>query len=338
MGRLPLLDALRTVAALGVAGFHLAERFGTDGPVSRGGVMARGYLFVDLFFILSGFVLALGFEGRMLRGLGAGAFLMLRWRRLWPMVALGAVAGAAAFLPWTPWTQVLGLLVMALAMVPVINPTMALYPLNGPQWSLLWEVLANGLHGALLWRLGARGLLVVLALSGAGLLWGIWLVGSCRFGPNAQLWWLAGPRVVWSYTLGIAMARVWRRGLAPVVDWRVALALPLVAVMALGLRGGAEAPGDALMVLIGWPVLFWLVACGQVAAGAGKALTRIGTLSFPLYALHLPVIVAVSFFSRSTGAGMLAAGLVLGAAMGAAGVMERRGRIKSRLCAGAAAL
>ncbi len=303
--RLPLLDALRTVAAIGVMLYHVADAFG---PTR---LFARTYLFVDLFFLLSGFVLTLAAEPGM-ASRPPLAFVRARLRRLWPLVALGTLAGALAFLPGGTPGQVGRLALMGLMMLPQLQQGFAIFPLNGPQWSLLWELAVNALHAAVLHRLSERQLLSVVAVAGLGLAAAIAVVGGCTMGPNAEYWWLAAPRVVWAYGLGIWLARVWRRrGPVPLADWRVALIAPLAALLVLPWVPLGQALGDAVAVFVILPALFWVAANAVPPAAAGPALQRIGAISFPLYALHEPVLVAASFVSERPEAKLMAAGLAL---------------------------
>lgn len=81
-----VLDALRGVAALGVLVFH----------TSYG--LPSGILAVDLFFMLSGFVIAFSYEDQLLHGLSVSEFALRRFVRLYPMILLGSIAGLLAFL------------------------------------------------------------------------------------------------------------------------------------------------------------------------------------------------------------------------------------------------
>ena len=334
--RLPLLDALRTVAAIGVMLYHVADAFGP----SR--LFARTYLFVDLFFLLSGFVLTLAAEPSM-AGRPALAFVRARLRRLWPLVALGTLAGALAFLPGGSAGQIGRLTLLGLMMLPQLQQGFAIFPLNGPQWSLLWELAVNALHAAVLHRLSERQLLGIVGLAGIALVIAIFVVGGCTMGPNAEYWWLAAPRVLWAYGLGIWFARKWRqRGPVPLADWRVALFAPLAALLVLPWLPLGQASGDAVAVLVVLPALFWVAANAVPPAAVGPILQRIGAISFPLYALHEPVLVAASFISERPEAKLIAAGLALLLAASAAryapflGPAPQPGRPRQVLPAGAA--
>ena len=89
-----LLDGLRGVAALLVVWYHLFEAFATS-PVDQR--FNHGYLAVDFFFLLSGFVIGYAYDERWGRGRRMRDFIKRRLIRLHPMVVLGALLGAAAF-------------------------------------------------------------------------------------------------------------------------------------------------------------------------------------------------------------------------------------------------
>src|ERR1043165_8588900 len=86
------LDGLRGVCALSVVLFHAADLF------HYGPLMPHGFLAVDMFFILSGFVIAFRYEDALNRGLHLRAFLEARGRRLLPVYWLGAAFNIAVFI------------------------------------------------------------------------------------------------------------------------------------------------------------------------------------------------------------------------------------------------
>ncbi len=88
-----ILDGLRGVAAVTVVCFHLFEAFATSHIDQR---INHGYLAVDFFFILSGFVVGYAYDDRWQR-MSAWEFLKRRFIRLHPLVVLGALIGAAVF-------------------------------------------------------------------------------------------------------------------------------------------------------------------------------------------------------------------------------------------------
>ena len=95
-----LLDGLRGVAALLVVWYHVFEGYSfAGGGLVR--VVNHGYLAVDFFFMLSGFVLAYAYNDRWGRGgFTLGGFFRRRLVRLHPMEVFGAVVGLVSF-----WVQ-----------------------------------------------------------------------------------------------------------------------------------------------------------------------------------------------------------------------------------------
>mgnify|MGYP002926313690 CR=1 FL=1 len=91
--RYEILDGLRGVAAMIVVAFHLLETY-SKGPAYQ--VLNHGYLAIDFFFVLSGFVIGYAYDDRW-RRMSVGEFLKRRLIRLQPMVVIGALIGAAMF-------------------------------------------------------------------------------------------------------------------------------------------------------------------------------------------------------------------------------------------------
>ena len=89
-----ILDGLRGVAALAIVLFHFMEWVYTD---PSGNFIAHGFLAVDFFFCLSGFVIGYAYDDRI-RQLGLASFFRLRLIRLHPLVILGSVIGLLGFL------------------------------------------------------------------------------------------------------------------------------------------------------------------------------------------------------------------------------------------------
>jgi peptidoglycan/LPS O-acetylase OafA/YrhL len=287
-GRLPLLDGLRGIAALGVAVYHIAGGFHTFRNFDR------MYLFVDFFFILSGFVLSLAVGPKFSAGLTPTRFLKARAARLWPLVALGAILGAISMVPGASVSHIALLMALALAMVPRLTSPLAIFPVNVPQWSIMWELAANYLHAALLHRLTNTSLLMLAGIAGAAFLAAIYYEGWAGFGGSGSDWYWALPRIAWSYVLGVWMARIWSSGARHVVvSWHIALLLPVCLLFVLPGMPLSKPSGDALFCLVLAPLLFWSIACAHPPAWASPALRGLGAMSFPLYAVHIPVIQAM---------------------------------------------
>jgi peptidoglycan/LPS O-acetylase OafA/YrhL len=200
------------------------------------------------------------------------------------------------------------LLFFALIDVPALWRIGSLFPLNGPQWSLMFELFANVMHVVLLRRLGERGLMVICAIMGLCFALAIAVYGHDGFGAERLFWWLGIARVGWSYTVGIAMARLYRSASwRPLLRWWQALVLPLLAVLALPWLPLSQASGDALFAIALVPVLFWLLATASPPGrNASRYLEWLGALSFPLYAVHLPVLSLFSAYGTAANSAVMA--------------------------------
>ncbi len=154
MERLHGLDGLRGVAALCVLVYHTA-------PFK----FHNAFLAVDFFFMLSGYVMARSYETAFATGLTPAGFLGIRLRRLFPTMFVASMIGLPFLYTLLPPGTFWPVAIANLLLIPYPQQNRA-YPLNGPAWSILFELLGNALHSLLLWRLTTRqltGLLVPMA-------------------------------------------------------------------------------------------------------------------------------------------------------------------------------
>ena len=289
------LDGLRGVAAVFVAMRHTAffHNLGIHG----------GFLAVDLFFVLSGFVIAHAYERRLERGLSAGRFLALRYLRLWPVYALGAVLGLiAAFDQALPGRdnlttdQVIHTAPFALLMLPGPHIKPMLYPVNSVAWSLALELLVNLVY-ALLWRRlrDVRVLAGVLAISAVGLVGAALWFGKLDIGFGWTDAWGGLPRVAFSFTAGLGIyrlfkARPWR---SPLPAWAPLLILPPLFYVRVD-----EVVWPLVCVLLLFPAIVITAAASEPRALAAKVFAWLGAVSYPLYALHKPAGELVTLWVR----------------------------------------
>lgn len=287
-GRLPGLDALRGIAALAVLGYHASGHFGGGPPT----IFTKGYLAVDFFLMLSGYVMGRTYELRMAAGLGAGRFLWARYRRLWPVMAAGTAIGTpllASELGVAGFGQGGLLSAIALAnllLLPVFVGKL-IFPVNAAAWSILFELGANLLHAALLWRLRARTLAIVVGAAFAAMIWASTEYGSFDVGARPSNVLGGIPRAVLSYTAGLVLWRWWRDQppfvLPPVVT---VLAMPAFLLL-VDVAATASIVLDFAFVLVLSPLL---VAGGLTWRTDHRAARWSGLLSFPLYAVHMPLL------------------------------------------------
>ena len=134
----PILDGLRGVAAVLVVVFHILE---AHHPVYAQHLIHHGYLAVDFFFLLSGFVIGYAYDDRW-GSMSTWDFLKIRLVRLHPLVVMGTVVGAIGFVldPYTngmahtSWLKLLGVMLISFSLLPApdIRAWDGTHPLDGP--------------------------------------------------------------------------------------------------------------------------------------------------------------------------------------------------------------
>lgn len=297
-GHVVALDGLRGVAAIAVMLEH--SRLG-----ERVALFSHGWLAVDFFLCLSGYVIGLAYDKRFAAGMTFGDFALARARRLYPMVWLGGLVGILLY-PLVPQIghctarhpeRLLLGGISQLTLVPMfVGPCLFVY--NAVFWSLLIELIANALHFAVFWRLGPRvrtgivaGLAAILSLAG-------WHDGWIQFGPWLNSFGLGVARCVLSYLIGYGLYRSRDRwaGRVPRMPFAVvaavlmlALSLPPIGLHQPGAGAfrGAVAIEEMAFVVLLFPAL---LALGAASHGSGRSAEALGALSYPLYAIHLPLV------------------------------------------------
>lgn len=283
--RLALLDGLRGLAALLVLFYHVNSIHG-----EKGFVFGQGILAVDFFFLLSGFVIARAFEGKFARGLGVMDFMKLRAIRLWPALAVGIVLGAVAHSILTPSLLVLPLIALSMLMIPVFIPNGGYFLLVAVQWSLLLELFANLMHVLLLRRLPARGLMLVVVVSGLAFLHGIATFGTTGVGGDTPSFAYGFARVLFGYGLGILMARRHGDRAPRRTGWGAILASLVVIICGVSMIPEAwRLVGQIVAVFAAFPVVLRLAVDTGVPRRAEPALLWLGAISYPIYAIHYPI-------------------------------------------------
>jgi peptidoglycan/LPS O-acetylase OafA/YrhL len=302
--RLLGLDMLRGVAALCVVALHL-QWINADHPR----VFAKGFLAVDLFFMLSGYVMARVYEDRMAGGLSPRSFFVARYRRLWPIMAIGGAIGLPRlFLVAPDNTNFAIAATFNLLLLPFPAKDLA-FPLNFPAWSIFFELTVNLIHGLVLWRLGTRWLAVLVAAIIPLTAWAAFHSGTLDVGAHTEDYFLALARAMLGHVIGIILYRWWRDApTVPIPSWAAFAAMPVL-FGSSWLLGVNDWRIDLCFIVLVCPLLIagglrFTAAAGSVLGFAAAAL---GALSFPLYAVHLPVIQAMNLLGYRSIVGGVAA-------------------------------
>lgn len=308
-----LLDGLRGVAALLVVWYHVHEGFSFAGGGLIEGIN-HGYLAVDFFFILSGFVIGYAYDDRWNKTLTLKNFFCRRLIRLHPMVIMGAVLGAVTFciqgsVQWDgthmATSAVMIALLCAMCFIPAVpggsyevRGNGEMFPLNGPSWSLFFEYIGNILYALVLRRLSTRWLTALVGALAIG--WAYFAMADVStYGSIGVGWTLDSVnfiggllRMLFPFSMGLLLSRHFN----PV---RVRGAFWICTVVLIALFIVPFLPGTDPVCINGvfefacvacvFPFLVWIGASG---ATTDKHSTRIckflGDISFPLYIVHYP--------------------------------------------------
>ncbi|MXO61330.1 acyltransferase family protein [Altererythrobacter salegens] len=305
-----VLDGLRGVASLLVVLFHLFEAYAQGTPEKQ--IINHGYLAVDFFFLLSGFVVAYAYDDRWSK-MTQWEFYKRRLIRLQPMIVMGSIIGAILF--WfqdysifpkvstaTAW-HVIFVAVVGFTMIPLpksadIRGWDEMYPVNGPAWSLFYEYVANVLYAVGLRKLSNRALGVLVAVAAFAVIYLTvilgrgHLIGGWALDPsNIQI---GLTRVMFPFFAGVLLMRLGKR-----IDTSAPFLLTsllMIAALSLPRLGGTDQPWmngayEALCVIVFFPIIVAMGASRKTVDGASLRVARFfGDMSYPLYITHYPLI------------------------------------------------
>lgn len=306
MNRIHALDGLRGVAALAVVIYHLTQVRLVQS------LFPHGYLAVDFFFILSGFVVAKAYAQRLRSGMSVKRFAAVRAIRLMPLSVLGALAGFAVLIAkWVLYPDKVDQLwqIVASGVLNVfLLPTPfggavshhELFPGNGPLWSLFFEVVANLSWAVLFVRLATKfniGVVVGCAVCFAVAVVGL---GHANFGWNVETSWFGLLRVHVGFLIGSLIHEFLPVGVVVRSKFTtLAMALVLVTILAVPAQSSVY---DALCVLVLFPAVVSLSALVVVdEVSEQRVWAALGDLSYPLYVLHFPILLLASGLSQALG-------------------------------------
>lgn len=302
-----ILDGLRGVAAIMVVLFHIFEAHAKN---SSEQIINHGYLAVDFFFMLSGFVIAYAYNDRWNK-LNLKDFMKRRIVRLQPMIVVGMVIGALLIffqqsfifsslgetLPW----EVILFMLLGFFLIPVppsleIRGWSEMYPLNGPAWSLFFEYIANISYGLFLRKLSIKTLSVLVFISACVLIYMAASKGDVIGG-----WELTGSglyigftRLCFPFLTGLLLCRM-----SKLIRWKNAFlwcSLLIIVILSLPRFGEADSVWinglyESLSIICLFPVIILLGAGGEIRGKwQTKACKFLGEISYPLYITHYPLI------------------------------------------------
>ncbi|GAC1043049.1 acyltransferase [Rhizobium sp. No.120] len=278
---------MRGLAAFAVVVYHL------DRPYAP-----SAYIAVDFFFVLSGFVIARAYGEKLASGMTVRAFMKARYARLYPLFLIGSVYGLVQLLlHWQASgvgrSDLAASILTTIFMLPSpsfltrsAGDILALYPLNGPAWSLFWELLANLVFVLILFRLKTRSLILIAAASLA------LLIGSVLFHKSLDLGWewhsVDGgfARVFFSFTLGMIIYRL-RSNTA--LGWTMnsyAALLPIATILILLFLPSYSLKSALVFCILISPLIVLAGTMLELPARLQRPGIFLGYLSYPIYMCH----------------------------------------------------
>jgi peptidoglycan/LPS O-acetylase OafA/YrhL len=306
-----ILDGLRGVAAIIVVAFHIFEAFTGGNRFIQ--IINHGYLAVDFFFLLSGFVVAYAYDDRWEKMTQWG-FYKRRLIRLQPMVIMGMIIGAIFYyfqasdilFPMIAgievWKVILTMIV-GFTLLP-IPPSMdirgwsEMHPLNGPAWSLFFEYIANILY-ALFFRKFSNKVLGVFVLIFAGL-----LINYTVFGPKGDViggWSLnleqmnvGFTRLLYPFFAGILLSRLGKLIHIKGAFWICSLLIAIVLIVPrIGDENSLWMNGvyESFCIILIFPLIVSIGAGGEIKNPFSLKICKwLGDISYPIYITHYPLI------------------------------------------------
>lgn len=304
-----ILDGLRGVAAIIVVMFHILETF-TNGDHSKQ-IINHGYLAVDFFFVLSGFVIGYAYDDRWGK-MTLGGFFKRRLIRLHPMIIMGMLIGAVTFyfqdsfffpaIAGTPVWKLTMIMLIGVTLIPVgssmdIRGWQEMHPLNGPAWSLFFEYIANILYALFIRKFSNKVLAVLVFIAGAA------LIHLAVTSPNGDVigGWSLEPnqfrigltRLLYPFFAGLLLSRIAKPGkIKNAFLWS---SLLLIILLFMPRIGGANlwqnGIYDSLTIIFIFPLIVFIGASGNITGKVSTKINRfLGDISYPIYIIHYPFI------------------------------------------------
>jgi peptidoglycan/LPS O-acetylase OafA/YrhL len=310
------LNAIRGVAALAVAIYHAPVLFGVTQT------FPHAYLAVDLFFVLSGFVMLHAYEQRILSGLSLRRFVQLRLARLYPLLAIVTVAGFAILMAKHAAgradvnAQTFLALPLSLVLLPApsgASAAHAAYPFVTQSWSIVWEIALCGVF--FVWAKSIRRWAIVVAAAFAlGLAWVALSRGDIDGGWTTPTFWIGGLRAVIAFFAGLAVRQWTRRGALPRAVNLAAIAAAVAVLTYVIVVRSTFWWADYGAAVVGFPLIIAAASQSRSRLLENWFGDRLGEASYSIYMLHNTTIdildTVLKHVPRIGAAGHLTLGLV----------------------------
>lgn len=303
-----VLDGLRGIAAISVVIFHFME---SVMPYPEN-FIAHGYLAVDFFFCLSGYVIAYAYQDR-LANLSFKNFAAARIIRLQPLIILGGVLGLLAFYfdpnatyQWNySWQTIFTMLLGTWLVIPMPSIISERYlnnfNLNCPEWTLFWEYLANVVFAVALFRMKNIGLYILSALGAIAIIYVAFTTNDIMGGWGLETFWHGAARLGWSFMAGLLVFRLNLKIKNRLGFLGLSILLFLTFVFPYQPNGEHvwHAVYELFTVMILYPVIIALGVGTQVENSLTKLCKFSGDISYPIYMIHYAMLwLFINYYNR----------------------------------------
>ena len=307
-----ILDGLRGVAAVMVVMFHIFETFSGGNHAKQ--IINHGYLAVDFFFVLSGFVIGYAYDDQW-KKMSLKSFFKRRLIRLHPMIIMGMMIGAILFyfsaspavfpmVSQTPVWKLLLIMLIGFTLLPVptsmdIRGWQEMHPLNGPAWSLFFEYIANILYALFIRKFSNTVLAVFVFITGCAL---IHLAVTSPNGDviggwsiNATQLRIGFTRLLYPFFAGLLLSRICKPNgnIKHAFLWCSLAIIIIFSIPRIGNEKHLWANGlyDSLSIIFLFPLIVYAGACSKINNRiVSKICNFFGDISYPIYIIHYPVI------------------------------------------------
>ncbi|MBC7490155.1 MAG: acyltransferase [Glaciimonas sp.] len=306
--RFIFLDGIRGIAANFVVILH-SSLFRNFTALK----LAHAYLAVDLFFILSGFVIANAYDKKLESGkLSLKFFIYIRLIRLYPIyllsvlicipaLVLGIVHDVPLWVQHPNLAQGAAIIAVTAMFLPFYVPGIfGLFPLNSPSWSLFFELIMNFVYGLMHPILNTRVLIFIVFVASIGIFLVVKHNGHLNTGFQWEVFSFIGGiiRSTYGFFLGVLLHRYYPKlnyyfG-GEIFPW-------VVVLMIVGVLASPQmAVYDELFVLFTVFLIFpiaLLFASKAHDSRMGRPLILLGSAIYPIYVLHVPIKEQLTYWS-----------------------------------------
>lgn len=318
-----ILDGLRGVAAVIVIIFHLLEAHAGGSHLNQ--IINHGYLAVDFFFMLSGFVIGYAYDDRW-NQMTVGTFFKRRLIRLQPMVIMGSIVGAAFFyfqasdcfpnIAGTPVITMLLVMLLGFTLLPLplkwdIRGWTEMHPLNGPAWSLYYEYIGNILYALFVRKFNKVALTTLVVIAGC------LTVHLCLTAPSGDIvggwalnWeqqYVGIVRLLYPFFAGLLLSRLgWLIRIKKRAFWWCSLLIVVVlSIPRIGGEDGFWMNGlyEAFIIICIFPIIVSMGAGGKVTGKRSVGVCKfLGDISYPIYITHYPLVYTYTAWATTNNA------------------------------------